>query len=188
MLWHVRQDHGAVVKSEGAKLSCPVTDCHKQYKVRGWVKKHIQSCHPELMSTASGSREQPSRANTPLPRAGRGKVFCKFECNFPGCSKSLGTEKGTRNHGYEKHNWFVASNAPLGEGRKRITTKSRLLRGSCPTKTSPASRDKSEASTEMLYPHSTVFPLVRTFPPLDHLPKSKYHTLYLSKTNNLHAS
>ncbi|VUZ50603.1 unnamed protein product [Hymenolepis diminuta] len=33
------------------------------------------------------------------------------------------SEKGIRNHGYEKHNWLVARSAPLGEGRRRRTTK-----------------------------------------------------------------
>ncbi|KAM3186303.1 hypothetical protein ACTXT7_004587 [Hymenolepis weldensis] len=41
MLRHVKQDHGAKPTTERAKLSCPVTGYHKQYKVRGehlWVK------------------------------------------------------------------------------------------------------------------------------------------------------
>ncbi|KAM3183079.1 hypothetical protein ACTXT7_011063 [Hymenolepis weldensis] len=83
MLRHVRQNHGAVDKPERAKLSCPVTDCHKQYKVRGWLNKHLQSCHPEVTSTVSGKRERSSRAKTPLPPARRDKVFGKFACNFP---------------------------------------------------------------------------------------------------------
>ncbi|KAM3176982.1 hypothetical protein ACTXT7_005457 [Hymenolepis weldensis] len=59
---------------ERAKLNCPVTDYHKRYKVRGWLNKHLQSCHPD---TASGKREQSSRATTPLPPAGGGKLIPK---------------------------------------------------------------------------------------------------------------
>ncbi|KAM3171585.1 hypothetical protein ACTXT7_016325 [Hymenolepis weldensis] len=59
MLRQVRQDHGAVARTERAKLSCPVTDCHKQFKVR------------EVTNTVSGKREQFSPATTPLPLAGR---------------------------------------------------------------------------------------------------------------------
>ncbi|KAM3172487.1 hypothetical protein ACTXT7_014423 [Hymenolepis weldensis] len=135
MLRHARQDHGAVAKQERAKLSCPVTDCHKQYKMRGWLNKHLQFCHPEVISTASGKREQPSRATTPLPPERRG------------------FEKGTRNHGYEKHNWSVARSAPIGEGRKKRTTTKKELEDTAtlPNFYHPNSRDKLETSTEM--PH-----------------------------------
>lgn len=92
MLPQVRQDHGAGAKTERAKLNCRVTDCHKQYKVRGWLTKHLQFCHPEVINTVRGRREQTSRATTLLPTAGRGKFIGKFVPNFPGCTKSLGSE------------------------------------------------------------------------------------------------
>ena len=39
--------------------------------------------------------------------------------------KSLGTEKGMRNHECVKHSWSGARNAPLGEGRRRRADRER---------------------------------------------------------------
>ncbi|VUZ48267.1 unnamed protein product, partial [Hymenolepis diminuta] len=97
---------------ERPKLSCPLTDCHKQYKVTGWLTKHLLSCHPEE-KLLSGKWQQVIRATTPLQTATGGEFIGKFVCNVPGCTKSLGSEKGIRNHRYEKHNWSFARSASL---------------------------------------------------------------------------
>ena len=43
---HVRLDHSLPIQQEsGGMLNCPQPDCQKQYKLKGWLLRHIQSCH-----------------------------------------------------------------------------------------------------------------------------------------------
>ncbi|KAM3187349.1 hypothetical protein ACTXT7_002458 [Hymenolepis weldensis] len=147
MIRHVSQDHGAVARPERAKLNCPVTDCHKQYKVRGWLNKYLQSCHPEVTSTASGRREQPSRAATLLPPAGRGKVFGEF---VPKRASKTTDMRNTTLQLLEVHQLVKA------ERREPPNQHGLEVTAALPTN-QLSSRDKSRPSTEMPHPFSTVF-------------------------------
>lgn len=130
MLQHVRRDHGAQTtlrgETEGASLACPVPDYHKMYKVQGWLTRHIKSCHPNVVPpeiTTGQTKARKTQKQSPSPPLTSGLSTGQYACNYPGCTKRLGTSKGIKNHAYVKHNWSVTRCAPLGEGRKRRTTK-----------------------------------------------------------------
>lgn len=129
MLQHVWRDHGARAspqgEEEGATLACTVAGCYKTYKVQGWLTKHLQSCHPNVTPTTTTGRVKAGGAGKPSSSQMRGQSTGKFACNFPGCTKTLGSEKGIRNHGYVKHNWSIPRSAPLGEGLVELIAEDR---------------------------------------------------------------
>lgn len=49
MQWHVRHNHTvktAEKPDDRTKLRCPVEDCLKSYKMKGWLVRHMKQWHP----------------------------------------------------------------------------------------------------------------------------------------------
>lgn len=106
---HVRQDHERVRTVEIGMLNCPAGNCNKVYKTRGWLSRHIQTCHPQI--TQVPTPMQPSHS-----RSTRGQndnsTRGSHSCPYPGCKKQLPTYKGIVNHCYVKHSFSAIMNRP----------------------------------------------------------------------------
>ena len=126
---HVRNDH-KVVKKEGKetieeakdpmdlleKFRCPIKDCNKKYKTKGWLARHMKECHPSYAGiTAEGDKVESKKIGgnvTPIDAQKEGKAEM-YECPFPNCNKKLSTQKGIINHCYKIHRWSVKTNKPV---------------------------------------------------------------------------
>ena len=113
---HVRNDHTVTKEKEEkmdpvGKFRCPISDCNKKYKRKGWLNRHLRECHPSYqgMKVEVSTIKRDNSNDT----SNRDKKEGLNQCPFPNCNKRLPTWKGIVNHCYKIHRWSAVTKKPV---------------------------------------------------------------------------
>ena len=117
MYRHVREDHSQQITRHEHQHKCPVRRCHKTFRTPGWLKSHINKCHPGIQPQPPPPADNIQPATTANPVENGDPNL--HQCPYPNCKKALPTRKGIVSHCNRAHSSSTIAGKTTIQGKKQ---------------------------------------------------------------------